>query len=311
MAVGGILSLVWQGDCAPAHRHLAHRQGGHRLCGPARNQLKVTRQIDCHRRCCAPIRCPICCRGGAGPGIIGRRLQCMLFLRRWVGAAGAAPSGSRSREVFWNSVRNWIAVPRTCPSISGSNGGVRPLQDRCDCRVVAGLTPKGGPKEVGNQHHRRLVMIRSPSSLMDVLLTKVAVRRLSGRYSPGLEAMIPGHDHPPAPATSSADSSTDSSAPAPRSADTPGVILHAPSWVSAGVGAARPGQPAGFGCRAGAGRSGWPVRSAVRPAAACCRPPCCGCRFSPDALLVWRRQTLLRRLPLDECCGCGPCGGRR
>jgi len=124
-----------------------------------------------------------------------------------------------------------------------------------------------------------------------------------------MEAIDSRHDHSlQAPATAPADSSTDSSAPSPTPLTTPGVIL-TPRPLSFPQGslwlvAARPGQPA-VGCRAGAGRSGWPVRFVpVRPACVLlCRPPLLRLQFKPDALLVWRRSDPVAPLPLRQWLG--------
>jgi len=106
---------------------------------------------------------------------------------------------------------------------------------------------------------------------------------------------------PSSSSDSSADSSTDSSAPSPTPADTPGVILTPRPWVPLGL--VLLGLASLLLLPRWSGALWLAGALVLFGLLLLLQTALLRLQFSPDALLVWRRQTLLRRFPYDEWLG--------
>jgi len=193
-------------------------------------------------------------------------------------------------------VRTSGCRPSDLPSIAGSKAvGVRPAD-----AVIAvrwGLTQGRPEGRWAPAPPRRGVDSESPSALMNTAAHQSAVRRRERPVRPSTRGMITRPlPLPPAPSRTARPTVPPTARPpAPTPAEQPRVIL-----------TPRPGFPLGWCCSAWPGllllpplergRSGRPVALGCSAAAAAADRPCCGCQFSPDALLVCGVRPCLRPL---------------
>ncbi len=104
--------------------------------------------------------------------IVMAPLQCLLFfsVALWSGQVSSTAFYSIPPNIFWNSVKSWIAIS-DLPFML-----IKAIVFGLQIAVIAcgwGLTTRGGAKEVGTSTTGAVVMTLLTVSLMDVVLTKV------------------------------------------------------------------------------------------------------------------------------------------
>ena len=104
--------------------------------------------------------------------VIMAPVQCLLFfsVALWSGQISSTALYQIPPAVFWNSVRDWLALT-DLPFML-----IKAVVFGLLIAVIAcgwGLTTKGGPKEVGTSTTGAVVMTLVTVSLVDVLLTQV------------------------------------------------------------------------------------------------------------------------------------------